>query len=58
MVLGAFFYGAVVAKILVVRRPGLAGWLPPLTGGLLFTLLLGLWLTSVPWFVQVYGLSF
>lgn len=58
MVLGAFFYGVVVAKILIVRRPGLAGWLLPLTGGLLFTLLLGLWLTSVPWFVQVYGLSF
>ncbi len=58
MALGAFFYGVVVAKVLVVRRPGLAGWLAPLTGGLLFTLLLGLWLTSVPWFVHVYGLSF
>ena len=57
MVLGAFFYGVVVAKILIVRRPGLAGWLLPVAGGLLFTLLLGLWLTSVPWFVQLYGLS-
>ncbi|HEX9037146.1 MAG TPA: DUF6529 family protein [Ktedonobacterales bacterium] len=57
MAFGAFFYGAVVAKILIVRRPGLAGWLTPIAGGLLFVLLLGLWLTSVPWFVQVYGLS-
>jgi hypothetical protein len=58
MILGAFFYGVVVAKILIARRPGLAGWLLPVAGGLLFTLLLGLWLTSVPWFVQLYGLSF
>jgi hypothetical protein len=57
MVLGAFFYGVVVAKILIVRRPGLSGWLAPIAGGLLFTILLGLWLTSVPWFVQTYGLS-
>jgi hypothetical protein len=58
MILGAFFYGAVVTKILVARRRGLANWLLPVAGGLLFTLLLGLWLTSVPWFVQLYGLSF
>lgn len=57
MVMGAFFYGVVVAKILIVRRPGTPGWLLPLAGGLLFTLLLGLWLTSVPWFVNYYGLS-
>ena len=57
MILGAFFYGVVVAKILIVRRPGLVGWLTPIAGGLLFTVLLGLWLTSVPWFVQLYGLS-
>ncbi len=57
MILGAFFYGVVVAKILIVRRPGMPGWLIPLAGGLLFTLLLGLWLTSVLWFVNYYGLS-
>lgn len=57
MVLGAFFYGVVVAKILIARRPGMAGWLLPVAGGLLFTLLLGLWLTSVPWWVQLYGMS-
>ncbi len=58
MTLGAFFYGVVAAKLLIVRRPGLAGWLTPLAGGVLFVVLLGLWLTSVPWFVSVYGLSF
>jgi hypothetical protein len=58
MILGAFFYGAVVTKHKDARRRGLANWLLPVAGGLLFTLLLGLWLTSVPWFVQLYGLSF
>ena len=57
MVLGAFFYGVVAAKLLIVQRPGLAVWLTPLAGGLLFVVLLGLWLTSVPWYVSVYGLS-
>lgn len=58
MIFGAFFYGVVVTKILIVRSPGMAGWLAPVVGGLLFTALLGLWLTSVPWWVSVYGLSF
>jgi hypothetical protein len=57
MILGAFFYGAVAAKLLIVRRTGVAGWLIPIAGGLIFTLLLGLWLTSVPWWVSIYGWS-
>lgn len=57
MTIGAFFYGVVAAKLLIVRRRGLAGWLTPLAGGLLFAALLGLWLTSVPWWVSIYGLS-
>lgn len=57
MILGAFLYGVVATKVLIVRRPGVAGWLTPVAGGLLFIVLCGLWLTSVPWFVTVYGLS-
>jgi hypothetical protein len=56
-ILGAFLYGAFATKILLVRTRGLPGWLVPAAGGLLFAVLLGLWLTSVPWFVGVYGLS-
>lgn len=57
MAVGAFFYGVVAAKLLIVRRPGLAGWLTPLAGGVLFAALLGLWLTTVPWWISIYGLS-
>ncbi len=55
--LGAFLYGMVATKVLVVRSRGLRGWVLPAAGGLLFTVLVGLWLTSVPWFVSVYGIG-
>ena len=48
--LGSALYGAVVAKVLIVRSSRFAPWLLPVTGGLLFSLLLGLWLTSALWF--------
>jgi hypothetical protein len=55
--LGAFLYGAFATKVLLVRLPGLSGWWLPVAGGVLFCVLLGLGLTSVPWFVSLYGLS-
>lgn len=55
--LGAFFYGVVATKLLLVRARGVKGWLLPAAGGTLFAILLGLWLTSVPWFVTLYGVS-
>jgi hypothetical protein len=48
--LGSAFYGAVVAKVLIVRSTRFAPWVIPVTGGLLFSILLGLWLTSALWF--------
>lgn len=48
--LGSALYGAVVAKVLIVRSSRFAPWLLPVAGGLLFSLLLGLWLTSALWF--------
>jgi Family of unknown function (DUF6529) len=48
--LGSALYGAVVAKVLIVRSSRFAYWVLPLAGGLLFSLLLGLWLTSALWF--------
>jgi hypothetical protein len=48
--LGSAFYGAVVAKVLVVRSTRFAPWVLPVAGGLLFAIILGLWLTSALWF--------
>ena len=49
--LGSTLYGAVVAKVLIVRSTRFAPWVLPLAGGLLFSILLGLWLTSALWFL-------
>ena len=48
--LGSALYGAVVAKVLIVRSTRFATWVLPVAGGLLFSILLGLWLTSALWF--------
>jgi hypothetical protein len=48
--LGSAFYGAVVAKVLIVRSTRFAPWVLPVAGSLLFSILLGLWLTSARWF--------
>jgi hypothetical protein len=48
--LGSALYGAVVAKVLIVRSSRFAPWVLPVAGGLLFSILLGLWLTSALWF--------
>jgi hypothetical protein len=49
--LGSALYGAVVAKVLIVRSSRFAPWVLPVAGGLLFAILLGLWLTSALWFL-------
>ncbi len=51
--LGSALYGAVVAKVLIVRSTRFAPWVLPAVGGLLFSILLGLWLTSALWFFAV-----
>jgi hypothetical protein len=48
--LGSALYGAVAAKVLVVRWTRFAPWVLPVAGSLLFAVLLGLWLTSALWF--------
>jgi Family of unknown function (DUF6529) len=47
--LGSALYGAVVAKVLIVRSSRFAQWVLPVAGGVLFSILLGLWLTSALW---------
>jgi hypothetical protein len=53
--LGCLFYGAFAAKVIVVRSPKLPGRALPLVGGLTFTLLISVWLTSALWFIGNFG---
>jgi len=55
--LGSFLYGALLAKVLVVRSNGFPGWSLPLGGGALLAILAGLWLTSAFWFFCLVGIG-
>ena len=48
--LGCVFFGALAAKVLIVRSKRLPEWAIPVAGGLVFTALVGVWLTSAFWF--------
>ena len=48
--LGCLFYGALVTKVLFVRGRWAPNWALPMAGGILFTALTGIWLTSSFWF--------
>ncbi len=53
--LGCLFYGAFATKIMIVRSRGLPGIVLPIAGGVLFTLLIAVWLTSGLWFISKNG---
>jgi hypothetical protein len=53
--LGCFFYGAFVVKMLALTRKSAPSWLLPVAGGAVFTGLIGLWLTSALWFFTTFG---
>lgn len=55
---GCFFYGAFVTKMLLLTRRGLRPWVIPIAGGLVFFMLVFVWLTSALWFFQTSGLTF
>lgn len=55
--LGCFFFGAFTAKMLLLTRRGLPSWAIPLIGGLVFSALVGLWLTSSLWFFTTVGVT-
>jgi hypothetical protein len=57
-VLGCLFFGAFTVKMLALRRDGLRGWVLPVLGGVVFTALVGLWLTSSLWFFSTAGVTF
>ena len=44
--------------MLILPKRGLPGWALPLFGGLVFTALIGLWLTSALWFFSTFGVKF
>ena len=55
-VAGCFFYGAFVAKVLLVQTRRLPGWVLPLAGGTLAVVVVVLWYTSALWYYNGYRL--
>jgi Family of unknown function (DUF6529) len=53
---GCFIYGAVAAKILVVRWRGLPGWVLPVAGGTLVSVVGVLWYTGALWYFNNHSL--
>jgi hypothetical protein len=53
--LGCLFYGVFTTKMLSLTRPGTPRWAVPLLGGLVFTGLIGVWLTSALWLFSRQG---
>jgi uncharacterized protein DUF6529 len=47
---GCFLYGAVAAKVLVVRWRSLPGWVLPVAGGTLVSVVAVLWYTGALWY--------
>jgi len=56
--LGCFFYGVFVTKMLVLHSRRLPGWALPWAGGLTFTAVVAIWLTSALWYFTTVGVEF
>lgn len=54
---GCAFYGAFVAKMVVLPRRDTPGWTLPLLGGLVATAFTTVWLTSAVWFFSTSGIA-
>jgi hypothetical protein len=54
-VLGCMVIGAIVVKVVAVRSRRAPGWFLPVAGGLLFTLLVVVVLTSAGWYLSTHG---
>jgi len=52
---GCFFYGAFVAKVLLVHNKRLPGWALPVAGGILAVLILVLWYTAGLYYYNGYS---
>jgi hypothetical protein len=54
-ILGCVFYGAFVAKVLTVHSKRMPNWALPWIGGLLFSALIGVGITSAIWYLSTTG---
>jgi hypothetical protein len=54
-ILGCLFYGAFAAKVLIVRSRNLPASVLPLAGGVVFVLLVYIWLLSALWYIDQSG---
>jgi hypothetical protein len=55
--LGCFFFGAFFAKMLLLTRSSLPGWVLPVVGGAVFTAVCALWLSAALWFFLNFGVT-
>ena len=54
--LGCMFYGAFLTKIIALHTKTSPGWLLPLAGGVLFSALVVVVLTSAGWYLSTVGI--
>jgi len=55
-IFGCLFFGAFTVKMLVLPKRGLPGWVLPVLGAVVFTLLVAIWFTSAYWFFGTFGI--
>jgi hypothetical protein len=56
-ILGCLFFGAFVCKMLILTRDDAPGWALPVLGGVVFSLLTGLFATGAVWFFSYRGFT-
>jgi hypothetical protein len=56
-IMGTMFFGAFTVKMLVLTRKNTPGWALPVLGGVVFTLLALLFVSSSIWFFANFGVS-
>jgi hypothetical protein len=54
-VLGCVFFGVFTIKMLVLTQRGIAGWVLPLIGGVVFAVLVSISLTSSVWYFSTHA---
>jgi hypothetical protein len=55
--LGCAFFGAFTVKMLILPKRGLPGWVLPVVGAVVFTVLVAIWFTSAFWFFSTFGIK-
>ena len=51
------FFGAFTIKMLILPKRDLPGWVLPVAGAVVFTVLVVIWLTSAYWFFSTFGIK-